>query len=282
MKITEKTTKQGLITFLRDSKVTDKGIASRVKYALDMVKKDITKVTRADLYELAQEVMNLQSAAPAPKEASLKPKLGAKKSSTAAKKSEPEAPAPAAKKSTKTSKTAKKKEEDSTVETIPPVSNKGLDSLPSAKIFPEVIEHPDLGNLIACTGEYTTYAEIVEALKAEKTLYFACYWTKRQIKQFDYAGNMRVSVPKNGFPHDLDILVAVLPCETMERLFAMSSYTEALFQFEGGDFASVEDTDPRSGEKFQIRVSAGMEFEIYRPEDEDIYNPDEEAGEDEE
>lgn len=280
MKITEKTTKQGLITFLRDSKVSDKGIASRVKYALDMVKKDITKVTRADLYELAQEVMNLQSAAPAPKEASLKPKLGAKKSSTAAKKSEPEAPAP--KKSTKTSKAAKKKEEDSTVETIPPVSNKGLDSLPSAKIFPEVIEHPDLGNLIACTGEYTTYAEIVEALKAEKTLYFACYWTKRQIKEFSYEATKMVKVPKSGFPLDLDILVAVLPCETMERLFAMSSYTEALFQFEGGDFASVEDTDPRSGEKFQIRVSAGMEFEIYRPEDEDIYNPGEETEGDEE
>ena len=273
MKITEKTTKQGLITFLRDSKVADKGIASRVKYALDMVKKDITKVTRADLYELAQEVMNLQSATPAPKEASLKPKLGAKKSGTAAKKSEPEAPTPAPKKSPKTSK---KKEEDSPVETVPPISSKGSDSLPSAKIFPEVIEHPDLGNLIACTGEYTTYADIVEALKAEKTLYFACYWTKRQLREYDYAGTFLVKAPKNGFPHDLDILVAVLPCETVERLFAMSSYTEALYRFEGADFATIEDTDPRSGEKFQIRVSTGMEFEIYRPEDEEVYHSDEE------
>ena len=50
----------------------------------------------------------------------------------------------------------------------------------------------------------------------------------------------------------------------------MSRITEALYRFEGADFKPIEDTDPRSGEKFQIRVSAGMEFEIYRPADEEI------------
>ena len=79
-----------------------------------------------------------------------------------------------------------------------------------------------------------------------------------------------MTVPKNGFPYDLDIVMAVLPCETIERIFAMSRITEALYRFEGEDFAPVEDVDPRSGDKFQIRVSAGMEFEIYRPADEDI------------
>ena len=52
----------------------------------------------------------------------------------------------------------------------------------------------------------------------------------------------------------------------------MSLYTEALFRFDGDDFKAVEDTDPRSGKKFRVRVAAGMEFEIYRPEDEEIFS----------
>lgn len=283
--VNEKTSKQGLIDYLKGAKVSDKSLAERVKYALGMVKKDLTKVTKADLYELAQEVMG--SLTPAPVEASVKPKktLGKKKPAQA-ESTEQEEPAkaeePAPKKTTTAKKigTAKttppKKETKEEVETLPPVSSKGSDNLPSAKIFPKEIKHPDLGKLVSCAGSYNTYAEIVEALKAERTLYFACYWTKRQIKEFGYEAVKMVKAPKNGFPYDLDILVAVLPCETIERLFAMSSYTEALFQFEGEDFAPIEDVDPRSGDKFKIRVSAGMEFEIYRPEDEDVYTESEE------
>ena len=153
-----------------------------------------------------------------------------------------------------------------------PASNVGADRLPSAKIFPAEIDHPELGKIVACTGAYTTYPEILKALEEEKTLYFACYWTKRQIREYQYAQAKMIDpkVVKNGFPLDLDILMAVLPCETMERVYAMSRITEALFQFEGEDFKPVEDTDPRSGDKFQIRVSAGMEFEIYRPAEEEI------------
>ena len=142
-------------------------------------------------------------------------------------------------------------------------------------MFPEEIDHPELGKLIACTGDYTEYADILKALNDEenpKTLYFAAYWTKRHIKEYQYA-NVKMVNPKtvkNGFPLDLDILMAVLPCETMERVYAMSRYTEALFQFEGEDFQYIEDIDPRGGDKYRIRVSEGMEFEIYRPADEEV------------
>lgn len=296
IKITEKTTKKGLIDYLKSVEVKDENLASRITYAVKMFAKDQTKVMKNDLYELAQEVMTALTPAPAPVEASLKPKKTIGKSKKSAEpveeapaeteseeveETEDEAPAEKSepkksgkksslKKSDKDSKKTEKKKTE--VETLPAASNVGTDNLPSAKMFPAEIDHPELGKIVACTGAYTTYPEILKALEEEKTLYFACYWTKRQIREFQYAASKMIKpeVVKNGFPYDLDILMAVLPCETMERVFAMSRITEALFQFEGEDFKPVEDTDPRSGEKFQIRVSAGMEFEIYRPADEEI------------
>lgn len=291
IKITEKTTKMGLINYLKSVEVADKNLAERIAYALTMFGKDQTKVLKNDLYELAQEVIkSLAPATPAPVEASLKPKKsGAKKPVKAEEPAETEteeeaeeaeeAPAeevPAETKKSGKKSSLKKSDKDSKkkteVESIPAASNVGADRLPSAKMFPAEIDHPELGKIVACTGAYTTYAEILKALEEEKTLYFACYWTKRQIREYQYAQAKMIDpkVVKNGFPLDLDILMAVLPCETMERVFAMSRMTEALFQFEGEDFKPVEDTDPRSGDKFQIRVSAGMEFEIYRPADEEI------------
>lgn len=285
IKITEKTTKKGLVDYLKDylksSRIVDKNLADRIAYAIQMFGKDQTKVLKDDLFALANEVM--ESLTPAPVEASLKPKKNtsgkSKKSSEPVEEAPAENPEPkkSGKKSTLSkSKDSKKSEKKTEVESIPAASNVGIDNLPSAKMFPAEIDHPELGKIVACTGAYTTYAEILKALEEEKTLYFACYWTKRQIREYQYAQTKMVKpeVVKNGFPYDLDILMAVLPCETMERVFAMSRITEALFQFEGEDFKPVEDVDPRSGDKFQIRVSAGMEFEIYRPADEEIVTID--------
>lgn len=288
IKITEKTTKKGLIDYLKSVEVKDKNLMERIAYAVKMFGKDQTKVMKNDLFELAQEVMKSLTPAPAPVEASLKPKKSTGKKPVKTEEpeeeeaeeedeveeTEEEAPAETKKTGKKSSlkKSTKDTKKKTEVETLPAASNVGADRLPSAKMFPAEIDHPELGKIVACTGAYTTYAEILKALEEEKTLYFACYWTKRQIREYQYAAAKMIKpeVVKNGFPLDLDILMAVLPCETMERVFAMSRITEALFQFEGEDFKPVEDTDPRSGEKFQIRVSAGMEFEIYRPADEEI------------
>ena len=297
--ITEKTTKQGLVNFLKAAKIANKNLRTRVEYALNMFGKDMSKVSKADLFELAQEVLGTLTPAPAPVEASLKPKKTSGKAPKKTEKTTEElveelvdesedeeaeeetkevkpSKAPAAKDSKSTKSTKKggitKSKTPKEVETLPPASNVGTDRLPSARMFPKEIDHPELGKLVACTGAYTDYATIMKALEEEKTLYFAAYWTKRQIKEFSYVAVRQVKpeTVKNGFPFDLDMLMAVLPCETMERVYAMSRYTEALFQFEGEDFKYIEDTDPRSGGKYQIRVSAGMEFEIYRPADEEI------------
>lgn len=304
----EKKTKQSYVKELRkmltEGRISDESLKSKVESTLSAFDKDMTKVSKSTIVDLCNEVITHlvsttksedSTPAPAPKEASLKPKK--KGGITKSKKTEEPAeevaetdeedsdesavteettPAPAkTEKSGKKRSSLKKSDKDSKkteVESIPAASNVGVDFLPSAKMFPAEIDHPELGKLIACTGEYTEYSDILKALNEEKTLYFAAYWTKRHIKEYQYA-NVKMVNPKtvkNGFPLDLDILMAVLPCETMERVYAMSRYTEALFQFEGEDFQYVEDTDPRGGDKFRIRVSAGMEFEIYRPADEEV------------
>lgn len=257
--------------------IKDENLVSRLKYTLAHAKSALYN----DVAELADEVskalVSAQKAkAPAPIEASLKApakkgvKAPAKKTVSKEETEEiAEAPVKGTKKSDTKKKVAKKSaEKKAEIETLPAASSAGVDKLPQATMFPAVIEHEDLGKLVACTGKYTTYAEIFEALEADKTLYFAGYWTKRHIKEYRYSEIHNVKAPKNGFPHDLDIAMAVVPCETVERVYAMSRYTEAMYRFEGEDFQYLEDTDPRSGKKFRIRVSAGMEFEIYAPADE--------------
>jgi len=300
IKITEKTTKQAFVKYLKliqedKSQSVPQNLMERIQYALDMFAKDMTKVAKSDLRELVEEAVKaLTPATPAPVEASLKPKKGGitkvKKTEEPEEEAEetpeeevseestvteeaPAEPKPEKKgKKSSLKKSNKDSKKTAEVESLPAASNVGSDRLPSAKMFPAEIDHPELGKIVACVGDYTTYADILKALEEEKTLYFACYWTKRHIREYQYAQAKMIDpkVVKNGFPLDLDILMAVLPCETMERVFAMSRMTEALFQFEGEDFKYIEDTDPRGGDKFRVRVSAGMEFEIYRPAEEEV------------
>ena len=261
------TTKRSLVDLLKGniSKVTDKNLAERIMYCLETFKKNVSKVTKEDLIELCKEVGEFfDSQTAVAVETSPKPtKKTVKKPAPKKKVEEPdededdeeelEEEAPK-KKSTK--KGVIKSTKGSITSKLPPI----------AQVFPDTFEHDDLGTLVACKGEFTTYKELYAALEEGQTLYFACYWTPRHIKEFSYAASRQVSCPKS-FPNDLDILLAVVPCETMERLYCMSQYTEALFMFEGVDLEYVTDkTD--DGEEFEIRVSAGMEYEIYRPESE--------------
>ena len=284
IKITEKTTKKSLIDYLKSVKVKDKNLAERISYAVKMFSKDQTKVMKNDLFDLVQEVMSVLT--PAPVEASLKPKKKSgltkvhksdevgEEASASDDDEEDEDEAPVEKKTGK--KSSLKKSNKVVVETAPPMSNVGVDCLPHAKRFPEEIDHPELGKIVACTGAYTTYAEVLKALEQNKTLYFACYWTKRHIREYRYAELYAVNpeTVKGGFDYDLDIAMAVLPCETVERVFAMSRITEALYRFDGHDFEPVEDVDLQTKEKFMIRVTGGTEFEVYRPADEEVVTID--------
>ena len=263
--INAKTTKKGLIDFIRESvkAITEENLASRIQYTLKGVEKNEAEVSKSDLYDLAKEIMGFIAPAPQPvaMENSPKPKLGKKKSAEPVeeadeKETKKEAPAP--KKTVK--KAASKKKDAPVVEsTEGGLTNKDL---PMAKIFPKEIDHKHLGKLVACPDKYHTIEEIRGALDEGKDLIFASYWTKRHIKEYGYAQIHDVPVPKEGFPYDLDTLQALYVCDGVDRIYAISTYTEAMFAFTSEDLVPTE-CETNDGEKFLMRYSAGLEYEIY-------------------
>lgn len=274
--INAKTTKKGLIEFIKESvnTIKEENLLSRINYTLKVVDKNEADAPKSDLYDLAKEIMSFMAPAPQPVavENSPKPKLGKKKTAepvvettdeadeeeTEAETTEEVAPAPAEK---KTKKVTPKKEKSEPAKVI---ATEGLTKkdLPMAKIFPKEIDHESLGKLIACPDKYHSIKEVKEAIEADKNLIFACYWTKRHIKEFAYAQSYEVPVPKGGFPHDLDTLQALYVCEGIDRIYALSTYTEAMFRFVEEDLVPTE-CEANDGSKFMMRYSAGLEFEIY-------------------
>lgn len=240
-------------------------LRTRVAFALkaEKAKKVEMRLPEDELRELTKETMKAVKALTVPANVENSPKLTPK--------TEPE---PKSTESKTTGKKTVKKSAAKTpapkpeapkpeVKTAPqPTTKNGF--LPIAKIFPATIETKDLGKLVAVPNKFHTYKELFDALVDNQTVYFASYWTPRHIKEFSYGLVYDVDAPKN-FPNDLDLALAVVPCETKERVWVMSRYTEAMSQFTGGDLAPVKDKDPATGEEFQIRVSNGLEFELYIP-----------------
>lgn len=275
--INAKTSKKGLIEFIRTAKETvkDENLLSRIDYTLKGVDENEANVSKSDLYDLAKDIMSVTAPAqPVEVENSPKPKLGKKKTEpvaetpaepeTAEDEPEPdeaETPAPAPEKKTK-KVTPKKQTEKKDEQKV--ISTEGLTKkdLPMARIFPKEIDHESLGKLVACPDKYHSIEDIKAAIDGDKTLIFACYWTKRHIKEFAYAQTYEVPVPKNGFPHDLDTLQALYVCEGIDRIYALSTYTEAMFRFIEEDLVPTE-CEANDGSKFMMRYSAGLEFEIY-------------------
>ena len=135
--INAKTTKKGLIDFIRESvkAITEENLASRIQYTLKGVEKNEAEVSKSDLYDLAKEIMGFIAPAPQPvaMENSPKPKLGKKKSAEPVKEAETEVEAdeeetekeaPAPKKTIK--KTASKKKDAPAVETTDGLTKKDL------------------------------------------------------------------------------------------------------------------------------------------------------------
>lgn len=272
--INGKTNKAGLMSYLSDSlkKVTDSNLKQRMEYTIKKANKDLEGTAKSDLYDLAKEVMALLSAPEAPKlavvENSTKPKLGKKskkveepieqqEAEDAEEEEETPAPAPKTGKKKPVSKSKDKKKAE--VETTSGVTKRDI---PLAKFFPKEIDHESLGHLVAAPDRYDTMDEIRKAFEEGKTLIFACYWTKRHIREFAYAATREVPVPKGGFPYDLDTLQALYVCEGIDRIYALSTYTEAMFRFDSEDLVPVE-CETNDGEKFMMRYSAGLEYEIY-------------------
>ena len=270
--VNAKTSKKGLIEFIKESvsSIKEENLLSRINYTLSGVEKNEADVRKSDLYDLAKEIMGF--IAPAPKlvavENSPKPKLGKKKSADTTEgttkeeketKAETEEVAPAPKKNPKKVSSKKKKDEPAKVIATDGLTKKDL---PMARIFPKEIDHESLGKLVACPDKYHTIQEVREAIEGDKNLIFACYWTKRHIKEFAYGQTYEVPVPKGGFPYDLDTLQALYVCEGIDRIYALSTYTEAMFRFVEEDLVPTE-CEANDGSKFMMRYSAGLEFEIY-------------------
>lgn len=126
--------------------------------------------------------------------------------------------------------------------------------------FPDFIERQVDDTMVKytkCDDLYHTVDDIRKASEDGYTILFACFWSPRLLKQFDYKAQFDVdSVPK-AFPDNLDVAELLLTCDTMPKLFALSLETEAMYAFR------EEDLEPVDG----IRVSAGLEFEIYQHKD---------------
>ena len=250
---------------LESSPVLEKNWVDRAKYAL---KAGLEKCTKTDLLGLLKEAADFvgtpelapveNSPKPALKKGSKKP-VKAEKSEEVAEEVEEtteetaEVEEKPKKKSGKSLKAPKAKVEDA-----PKLSKKSRDL---AKIFPATIEVKDLGTLEARNNEFNTMAELANALNEGRELYFATYWTARHIKEFAYGVSNRVNCPKS-FENDLDIMMAVVTCSNVERVWCMSAYTEAMMCFEGEDLEPVADKD-ENGNEYYIRVANGLEFEIY-------------------
>lgn len=161
-----------------------------------------------------------------------------------------------AKKTTTPAKT-EKKDPVEPVETQTRTSRKEREF---ATKFPDFIERQVDDTMVKytkCDDLYHTIDDIRKASDDGYTLLFACFWSPRLLKQFDYKAQFDVdSVPK-AFPDNLDVAELLLTCDTMPKLFALSLETEAMYAFR------EEDLEPVDG----IRVSAGLEFEIYQHKD---------------
>lgn len=282
----KKMNKAEMVEVLESANTEDKTLKEQIAYTLKKVKENIKGVSLIDLSELVNQITALPTVAV---ETSPKPKLTTKKASAPAPKEE-KAPAKSTKvnapaKSTDKAKApADKKTEDkkpaeksNKVQTAPQPTSNGRPA--QAKMFPKEVELSDGTTIVSCFDAYKTYTELFEAINEGKTLYIVCYWTAKHIKQFKYAELTLIPNAPKEFENDLDVLTAIATCETMERVYAMSLYTEGMFLIDGDDLTYVEDKDPATKEKYKVRVSNGMEFELYRPISEDILQIDE--GEDE-
>lgn len=126
--------------------------------------------------------------------------------------------------------------------------------------FPDFIERQvdeEMVKYSKCDDMYTTLDSIRKASEDGYTLLFACFWSPRLLKQFNYKEQFDVDECPKAFPDNLDVAELLLTCDTMPKLFALSLETEAMYAFREEDLEQVDG----------IRVANGLEFEIYQHKD---------------
>lgn len=238
VKVTMKNSKQDMLRFLEavlpTVKDKDKNLTDRVEYALD----NSSSAKKSEVFEIVDEVQNFLLA------------------NTSEENTEVETPV-----ENEVKKPSLKKKQKTVVETVEEAPVLSEKSMPLARVFPEVLNIEGLGTLKAVPE--TTMEELAKALTDEgRRFFFACYWTPRMIKEYEYSATREVGKVKS-FQNDLDLLEPVYYCDGVSRMWACSVYTEAMFRFNADSMEHIVETNPYNGEKFRIRVSNGMEFEVY-------------------
>lgn len=127
-----------------------------------------------------------------------------------------------------------------------------LTPAPLAEMFPDEMFHEKLGKLKlnVTIDSIKAFRELV--LQGKKFV-FAFWWTRRHLKQFTYDAHLKA--PTAGFPNDLDIAQPIFVADNDEVIYAVSNYTNRVYDLLPVSLVLLEDTN--------VRVHSGCEFAIY-------------------
>lgn len=271
--ISMKDTKEKMLKFIKavaiitgnQSDKNSKNLGERLVYALEHAAKS-TKAEIFDMVKEAQDYLNALNAKAKPaaveteKKPVKKPTLVKKDGKPAAPKTEPEKPAPKKAAAKKPEKTTPKTEDKKPA--VKSTQNNKFGKLPTAIMFPEEIEVKDLGKLRIAPDTFTSMEDVAKAFESGKRIFFVTYWNAAQIKQFQYQAAY-ACLPVESFKDDLDILEPVFYGDRTKKMWCNSLYTEGMFTFYDDEVKHIVSKNPYNGEDFRVRVSNGMEFEIY-------------------
>lgn len=233
----------------------DKALGESIAYAAKQMKDDPKKVKKSDLADLAKQVITLLGDKVKPGitptlkpavENSTKPKLAAGKG--AKKEPEPKAEDKPADKPADGGKKDEPKKPEGGADKKPALKKPVLDTI-TKDAFPEEIKAGDVTYKLA--HDITDMKGLLEAFNNEEEFIFAFYWNKQQIKQ-SY-GSAFLAAPKE-FANNLDLASTLYVSDECKVTYALSMYTEVLYQIMPDAFEEVEG----------VRYSMGIEYQLYR------------------
>lgn len=231
----------------------DKALADSISYASQQMKKDPKAVKKADLADLAKQVITLlgDSVKPAVTlkpavENSTKPKLSAPKGS---KKSETKAEDAPADKGEEKKTEPKKPENSKPAEDKKPAKKPPVQETLTAEAFPKEFTAGDVKYELA--HDITDMKGLLEAFNNDEEFVFAFYWNKQQIKQSYGSGYL--PAPEE-FANNLDLASVLYVSDECKVTYALSMYTEVLYQIMPEAFEEIEG----------VRYNMGIEFQLYR------------------
>lgn len=232
----------------------DKALADSISYASQQMKKDPKAVKKADLADLAKQVITLlgDSVKPAVTlkpavENSTKPKLSAPKGS---KKSETKTEDAPADKGEEKKTEPKKPENSKPAEDKKPAKKPPVADMITAEAFPKEFTAGDVKYELAT--DITDMKGLLEAFNKDEEFVFAFYWNKAQIKQSAYGSGL-LAAPKE-FANNLDLASVLYVSDECKVTYALSMYTEVLYQIMPDAFEEIEG----------VRYSMGIEYQLYR------------------